>query len=79
MNIYLITRTDQVNYDEHIAHVIVAANAEQAREIAKDNVRGILEGICGENPIVWDNADIDVLGIALQSEPGIILSETLDG
>lgn len=79
MNIYLITRTDRASYDEHTAHVIVAANPEQAREIAKDNVRGVFNEVCRENPIVWDNADIDVLGIALQSEPGIILSQTLDG
>lgn len=38
MNIYLVSRTDDVDYDEYDSFVVVAENEDDALKLVKDNL-----------------------------------------
>lgn len=56
MNLYLITRTDKVGYDQYDAFVVAASNAEEAEQVlAKEH-----------DPDDWSNeVKIELIGIAI--------------
>lgn len=75
MNIYLITRTDDVDYDQPAAVVVVARSYAEARQVART-------AKYSPSPRVWDaaNATLKLIGTALDDQPaGIILTDFLRG
>ena len=67
MNIYLVSRTDEVDYDEYDAVVVYAMSREEAKNIAP----------CG-NLYTWaskENLKVELIGSnVLVKDPDIILS-----
>ena len=57
--IYLIERTDEVNYDEYDATVIIAKTPEEAKNLALK-----LEGFTTEDKIICE-----LIGIANKDQP----------
>lgn len=73
MNIYLIKR-DNADYDENSAHVIVADYKTQVVAMA-------MEHKSDENPAVWVNARITLLGDfkGKETKPFIVLTSNIGG
>lgn len=55
MKIYIVTRTDEVRYDEHDSVVVVAVSRRNAVQIAKRWALARPNG-SAEDPNVWDDA-----------------------
>lgn len=60
MNLYLITRTDKVGYDQYDAFVVAASNAEEAEQVlAKEHDPD-------DHYSTWSNeVKIELIGIAI--------------
>lgn len=69
MPIYHIEQTEVDSYDMHSAHVIIANNEEEVRQLAKKEAGS-------EGPEVWDTAKITKVGLCLDvfEHPYILLS-----
>jgi len=83
MNIYLVSRTTLVGYDEYDSFVVYAENEAQAKELAivagyphseemaqRDDIYRLGNE---ETRSKWDNARIEFLGTSLVENAGIIL------
>ncbi|KKL74499.1 hypothetical protein LCGC14_2064310 [marine sediment metagenome] len=66
MNIYLVSRTDEVDYDEYDAVVVVAHNAKEAKTIKPSDY-----GKEWETP---ENLQVLLVGTANRKRKGIILA-----
>lgn len=80
LNIYLLERkNDHIGYDEMRACIVVAKSESQARELA--NTAAFDEGE------IWDvlasstgrYVTCEVIGVSVNSETGVIMSDVLDG
>lgn len=69
LNLYLVTRNDEADYEENQAHVIAARTSDEARQIAADAATTTMEA-----PEVWANAATKRVGVATQRRPGIVLT-----
>lgn len=70
LRIFLVERTDQVDYDEPYAHVIASHSKTEARIIAFNRA-------IDENAEVWKDAKITEIGIYTgdKQEPHIIITD----
>lgn len=90
MNIYLITRTDPIGYDEAAGFVIVAESEERVRALAEEHGGDetgwesvdFTVGNVGEHPTVhtaskcvWATATVKLLGPAIADEESIVLRD----
>ena len=66
MNIYLLKRTDEVDYDEYDSAVIVAESPEEAQKIMYDAHHGY-EGWPTEDYVVITEVDSAVKGPVCES------------
>lgn len=71
MNIYLVTRTDSVFYDEFDSAVVVASSPKEAISIRPK----------GSGHHKWDKENLEVkyVGISSENEPKIILASFVAG
>lgn len=69
MKIFVITHTNY-GYDVYNGHVVIANDESEVRQLAKSLA-------CGEGEDVWDVAEIQQVGIYIDSkkEPFILLSD----
>jgi hypothetical protein len=70
MNIFKIERTDDVDFEQNQGHVIIAADAYQARQLAAQ------ASTTGEPRDAWyDAATVEIVGEAFAfDQPGIVLT-----
>lgn len=79
MNIYLVSRTGRVDYDEYEAIVVVAKNEEQARNIMPTGETNFIR-----LSYSWvrtpDDLDVELIGKAKSGyKPGVILASYIAG
>lgn len=65
MNLYLVARVDEVDYEEDISAVVAAESPTSARKIM------VGEGRC-RDPHVWLNAGAVLIGTAKRGGPGVL-------
>lgn len=65
MNLYVVTRTDEPDYEEDVSAVIAAESPTLARKIM------IGEGKC-RDPQVWTQANAVLIGTAKRQTPGVL-------
>ncbi len=69
-HLFLVTRTDDVDYDQTAAFVVIADNSADALAVAKAHPNQI--------PEFWDNANVELLGRArpeLSTKNSIVLQD----
>lgn len=66
MNLYLVTRTDDVDWEEDISGVVAAESPTLARKLMADRKRY-------RDPEVWTLANAVLIGTAKRQTPGVVL------